>query len=408
MTRRSADTPVRSKARRGSTSQRRASTKHSTSTARPVSTEGRSAGSTLRRLLAWLRGVVITLGLVSAISFIPVSVTAEWPETGQRAMAITREVRVLLVDVGNALITASADWLSNSGPVLLERGEDLVRDALALASDSDLGIRLPSLGDLLPDPKALFGDFIGGLVDDLLGDWWPQPTLPAGGGDLPHVAGSFANAKDLLYDRVYRRHRVTAYCGCSYKRRRNIDLSSCGLERYASNERARRVEAEHVFPAAQFGNFRRCWREPASYRACREDNGELMSGRDCCLRVDESFVVAHNDLHNLIPAVGMINGDRRDYRWGMAPDGERYGDCGIRIDANGRRAQPPDALRGDIARIMLYMDDTYGFRLSRADQQLSRAWNNLDPPDAWEVRRQERIARLQAMENDYVVRYRRL
>ncbi len=363
----------------------------------------------LRRLFAWLRGIAITLALISAVSFVPVSVTAEWPESGQRAMAITREVRALLVDVGSALIQTGSDWLHESGPVLLEHGETLATDALELASDADLSLRLPGLGDLLPDPKALFGDLIGELVEDLLGDWWPQPTLPAGGGDLPHVAGSFTNAKDLLYDRVYRRHQVTAYCGCSYKRgRRKVDLNSCGLEGYASNDRARRVEAEHVFPAAQFGNFRRCWRDPGSYRACREANGELMSGRACCLRVDESFVVAHNDLHNLIPAVGMINGDRRDYRWGMAPDGQRYGDCGIRIDAQGRRAQPPDALRGDIARIMLYMRDTYGFQLSKTDEQLYRAWNNLDPPDAWELHRQERIARLQRMENRYVVSYQRL
>ncbi|NBC47155.1 MAG: hypothetical protein GVY22_04010 [Gammaproteobacteria bacterium] len=99
----------------------------------------------------------------------------------------------------------------------------------------------------------------------------------------------------------------------------------------------------------------------------------------------------------------MINGDRRDYSWGMVPGGKRYGRCGIRIDSAGRRVQPPDALRGDIARIMLYMRDTYGFRLSRQDARLFAAWDELDPVDAWERKRQARIARLQGMENGYVV-----
>jgi deoxyribonuclease-1 len=57
---------------------------------------------------------------------------------------------------------------------------------------------------------------------------------------------------------------------------------------------------------------------------------------------------------------------------------------------------------------MLYMRDTYGLRLPYLDEQRYRAWNNLDPPDAWELERHKRIARLQRMENPYVVAYRQL
>ena len=333
--------------------------------------------------------------------------TDQWPEIAQRAMAITREVRALVLDIGGEVLEHGSAWLSDTGAELVDDGGDMLADVLQHASDADLGALIPNSGQWLPDASALLDDLLGYLLQDLtaslFGDWWPQPTLPAGGGELPHVAGSFSAAKDLLYGKVYRGQRVTAYCGCTYNRRGTVDLGSCGLEGYADTARARRVEAEHVFPAAQFGNFRRCWRQPEAYRACREKDGGLMSGRACCLKVDETFVAAHNDLQNLIPAVGMINGDRRDYRWGMAPAGKRYGNCGIRIDSGGRRVQPPDALRGDIARIMLYMSDTYGFRLSLQDERLFRAWDALDPADAWEIKRQKRIARLQGMENEYVV-----
>lgn len=138
---------------------------------------------------------------------------------------------------------------------------------------------------------------------------------------------------------------------------------------------------KHGFRAAQFVHFRRCWRSPAAHPACREKDGDLVSGRACCLRIDETFLAAHNDLHNLLSVVGLINGARRDYRWGMAPGGERYGNCGIRIDSGVRRVQPPDALRGDNARIMLYMRDTYGFRLPRQDERLFAAWDEIDPPE---------------------------
>ena len=355
----------------------------------------------LRRAGAKARDVAIGLGLIVAISFVPPSMTAEWPDLAQRAMAITRDIRALVLDLGGVVLEHGSAWLSATSTELAETGGTVLTETLREAGELDLGAGLPGLGDLLPEPRRLFGDLLGGLVED----WWPQPTLPVGGGELPHVAGSFSAAKDLLYERVYRGHRVTAYCGCRYNGRREVDLGSCGLERYADTSRARRVEAEHVFPAAQFGNFRRCWRDPGRYRACREQDGDLVSGRECCLRVDETFVAAHNDLQNLIPAVGMINGDRRDYSWGVVPDGKRYGNCGIRIDSDGRRVQPPDALRGDIARIMLYMHDTYGFRLSRQDAQLFAAWDRLDPVDAWEQQRQARIARLQGMENGFVVAY---
>jgi deoxyribonuclease-1 len=343
-----------------------------------------------------LRNLTIVLALISLVSLIPASSTDEWPETAQQAMTLARGLRELLVTLSQDAIDNGADWIGQAGDDLIHHGGDLAEDALDRATGTKLSHLLPDFGSLLPD------------LSELLGDWWPQPRLPAGGGDLPRVAATFSAAKDLLYDRVQRGHRITAYCGCEYSGRRRVDLDSCDLGRYADTERARRVEAEHVFPAAQFGNFRRCWRQPEAYRACRDGKGEPTSGRECCLRVDNSFLVAHNDLHNLIPAVGMINGNRRDYRWGMSPSGERYGSCGIRIDTAGRRVQPPDALRGDIARIMLYMRDTYGFRLSHQNQRLFHAWNNLDPPDAWEIRREERIRRLQGKENDYVVRYRQL
>jgi deoxyribonuclease I len=228
--------------------------------------------------------------------------------------------------------------------------------------------------------------------------------------NLPKVAGSFSTARKWLYERVYHDRQETFYCGCDYDSNNRIDLSSCGLESLAGNNRAERVEAEHVFPASQFGNFRQCWREPSSFTECQSSSGRMLSGRNCCERVDPIFKAAHNDLHNLYPSVGQVNGQRSNYNWGMVSsrDAETFGTCGIRIDASIRRVQPPDAVRGDIARTMLYMRDTYGFRLSSQDTQLFGAWNNQDPPDAWEIERNRRIKAIQGIGNRYVEDYKRL
>lgn len=183
-------------------------------------------------------------------------------------------------------------------------------------------------------------------------------------------------------------------------------MRRCGLKVRQDAERAQRLEAEHVFPATQFGNFRQCWRQPEQFPDCVQDSGKALSGRQCCEKVDPTFEAAHNDLHNLFPAEGEVNGDRRDYNWGMAPGTTRdYGRCTFKIDASIRRAEPPDAVKGDIARAMFYIADTYGFNLSSQDRQLFTAWAKQDPPDAWEQTRNQRIAALQGRDNPWISQY---
>ena len=236
-----------------------------------------------------------------------------------------------------------------------------------------------------------------------------RPTAartPAPPGNLPNTAGTFTAAKKALYDQVYTDHRVTFYCGCAYSADRKIDLASCGLTALADKPRAQRIEAEHIFPAAQFGGFRPCWRSPKDFPECVKSSGKTVSGRECCQRVDPVFESAHNDLMNLVPSVGEVNGQRRDYNWGMIPGEQRaFGTCNIEVDGDTRRAEPPEAIRGDIARIMFYMADTYGFNLSNQDRQLYTAWSRQDPPDEWEIERTRRIKTIQGRGNRFVENY---
>lgn len=265
----------------------------------------------------------------------------------------------------------------------------------------------PPLVELLP-PEArelvdLAADTRRAILDVL--PMGAQEPLPPGA--LPRTPESYSEAKRLLYEVVQAGHRETFYCGCSYSTKGAVGLGSCGLQSLGSESRARRVEAEHVFPASQFGDFRRCWRAPERFADCRGKDGKTLSGRDCCLRVDPVFATAHNDLHNLQPSVGYINGQRSNFEWSDGlRNGERFGRCAIRIDSEARRVMPPAERRGEIARTMLYMRDTYGVRLSHREERLYRDWNNADPPDAWELERERRVTRIQGLPNVYVREYR--
>ena len=111
------------------------------------------------------------------------------------------------------------------------------------------------------------------------------------------------------------------------------------------------------------------------------------------------FTAAQNDPQNLVLALGMIKVQRSGNNWGIVSRVKRYGDCEIRIDRSIRRAQPPDAVRGDIARIMLYIQDSQGFRLSRQDRKLCAWWTSVDPPNAWKIESDERITRVPGKAN---------
>jgi deoxyribonuclease I len=225
-----------------------------------------------------------------------------------------------------------------------------------------------------------------------------SPVQAADPTDLPNTAGSFSTAKRWLYERVYYDRPVTFYCGCRYNTNtKETDLASCGVTPRKNADRAGRVEAEHVMPAHHFGQSRLCWRQPE--KVC----GEKMSGRACCEKADPLFIAAHNDLHNLFPAVGEINGDRSNFSWGMIPGAAKdYGACEIKIDSSIRRAEPPNAVKGDIARTYFYMEHTYGFNISRQERQLFTAWAKQDPPDEWEYERNSRIAAIQGRGNPFI------
>lgn len=216
---------------------------------------------------------------------------------------------------------------------------------------------------------------------------------------LPNSPGSFYTAKKLLYETVHKGHRKTFYCGCTFSKNRKVDIDGCGVTARKNEKRSRQLEAEHVFPASHFGQHRQCWRE----KMCTDNNGKAYGGRRCCQRIDPSFEIAHNDLHNLQPSVGEVNGDRSNFRFGIVSGEPRsYGSCDFEVDFKADRAEPPANVHGDIARTYFYMRDMYSINLSDQQTKLFEAWNKIDPVDDWERERNSRIKKIQGIGNKYI------
>ncbi len=207
---------------------------------------------------------------------------------------------------------------------------------------------------------------------------------------------SFSKAKRLAAQ-IYEGHEVTVYCGCRYiyqGKKLVPDPTSCGYEpripitrKGKPNARAVRIEWEHVMPAWVFGHQRQCWQQ---------------GGRKACKK-DPVFAKMEADLHNLVPAIGELNGDRSNFKFTMIPGEPRaYGKCDFEVNFKSKSAEPPDNVRGDIARIYFYMRDQYQLSLSNQQSKLLQAWSNIDPVDAWEIERNKRIKSIQGDGNPYV------
>ena len=114
-------------------------------------------------------------------------------------------------------------------------------------------------------------------------------------------------------------------------------------------------------------------------------------------------------MHNLVPAIGEINGDRSNFKYGMIEgESKLYGKVNMEISFAQRKAEPKESTFGDIARTYFYMRDRYGLRLSKSQEKMFIAWNNMDPVSRWEKKKNQIIKELQGDENLYITNYKKI
>jgi deoxyribonuclease-1 len=109
------------------------------------------------------------------------------------------------------------------------------------------------------------------------------------------------------------------------------------------------------------------------------------------------------DMHNLFPAVGELNGDRKNFRFDFSlPKQGQYGECRFNVDLKAKRVKVKEELRGVIARDYLYFNKQYGMKLSKQELKKYKAWNKKYPPTSWEIERNKRIAKKQGNLNPFI------
>ena len=234
----------------------------------------------------------------------------------------------------------------------------------------------------------------------------PEESRTEPAGDTPGPTGvgnttiaSFEAAQKLA-PQIYADHQTEFYCGCRYSGRA-VDLTSCGYQPKNPSARAKRLEWEHVVPAAAFGQAFPAWRD--GHPQCVDSKGKRFKGRNCAKKMVPEFRAMEGDLHNLQPAIGEVNRLRSNYSYALIEGEQReFGACDVEI--HDRKAEPRPAIRGDIARIYRYMEAAYPDRgiLPAFQHKLVEAWAREDSVDAWECERDRRIMAHQGNANPFV------
>ena len=118
-----------------------------------------------------------------------------------------------------------------------------------------------------------------------------------------------------------------------------------------------------------------------------------------CKKNSATYRKIISDLHNIVPTESYFEFKRGEAVFGALDNSVPVETCGMR-----RRAyfiEPADDIKGDIARIVLYMHTTYELPLTISFLDLS-TWNQMDPPSPAEKKRDEAIANIQGKGNPFV------
>jgi len=228
---------------------------------------------------------------------------------------------------------------------------------------------------------------------------------------LAQPPSSFGSAKSAAVKLWWDIGPSSFYCQCPYrvatleeKQIRSGNLwvvgSVCGYQAKNSvtskgkpNARTMRIEWEHIVPADWIATGFNCQNQTrAECRAIPGYNG------------------AEGDLFNLVPAIGELNGDRSARLYNIIQGEERaYGSCDFEVTTTGvgashirGAAEPMPSIRGDVARVWLYMAGKYGVKLSPDYRSLIESWSADDPVDEAERIRHDKISKIMGWKNPFV------
>lgn len=122
-----------------------------------------------------------------------------------------------------------------------------------------------------------------------------------------------------------------------------------------------------------------------------------------CTIMNPRYPYIAADLHNFYPALTRVELARRNAQFGELDDSvpSKFADIGCALQASFQLLEPRDEAKGNIARALFYMHVEYDLPIV-GQLQMYQAWHRLDPPDAEEKARNDKIEALQGTRNRFI------
>ena len=184
-----------------------------------------------------------------------------------------------------------------------------------------------------------------------------------------HQDITYKETRPVFWEKLYGSGGRTLYCDKGFGKRHGHNIN-----------------IEHIFPMSWATKSLKC------------------GTRNQCRDYSSRFNRIESDLHNLYPALAEINDARGAMSFAVIK-GEKHirAGCDFEIDKRSYKAEPRPAVRGEIARAMLYMADTYAeLKLFESQRKLMEKWHREDPPNSEEKRRNSLIESIQGNRNPYI------
>ncbi|WP_345975370.1 endonuclease [Sulfurimonas sp. HSL3-7] len=170
-----------------------------------------------------------------------------------------------------------------------------------------------------------------------------------------------------------------------------VDTSTCSVQ-----EQNQTVKWIQVVPDSFYGRNRECMNEEV---CVSKYTGKNYKGKRCCRQSDAAYRKMEADLFNFIPVVSSIADKRKDQIF-MKVDKAEYVVGKVKMDA--KAIEPPDNLKGDIARVYLYMNERYGLDLTLEEKEDYYYWHKLDSVDKRECAIAKTIMKIQGSTNRWI------
>ncbi|MBC8283292.1 MAG: endonuclease [Nitrospinae bacterium] len=181
----------------------------------------------------------------------------------------------------------------------------------------------------------------------------------------------------------------TFHCGCVFDKIKQVSTNICEKRDPSPSQtlKTRTLEWVSMMPAHVYGKSLKCWDKDS----CSRPYGDLVKGPQCCSEVSPKFKTRESDMHNLFPAMNKVSSIEENFDYGGMWE---YEFCpGERPSLN---------IRGDMARAYLYMSYQYKISLQEVREDSLREWHFKDPPDDWEIKRNDRIEAIQGNRNPFI------